>query len=714
MINVEKYIIEEENSCKIEFGKYATNVYKKHVNKYGEISASKIRKNVMDMYISALKQIEDVSKNNNLLLIGKVQSGKTSNLEMFTALAFDNGYNCVIIYGGYDNILLDQTCKRFRKTFDIDDQQISPGVPELFSTSDGEEVSALDGNVIETILQSNKPLIFISMKRPKALGMINNAISNFNKNLIKAFIIDDEGDQASLNTEFRKNKQSSTYQQIINMKSNLLNPLYLSVTATPQANVLLGEYSELKPDGLRLIEPGNCYTGAEFFHLDDVHIKEINEHDLEMFEKEEIPESLYNAIKYFIISSAIMKKRGINSKGIYYSDMIIHTSREKGNHQKVYNSVYNYIEIFKDNIKNNDPDIEIQINSLKEIFNENYFSKDILNEYEFSKLKNDIKDILNNTYIILQDGDGKITQQHLKHKYHKIYIGGDLLQRGLTFEYLVTTYFTRWPKKNGNMDTIMQRARWFGYRISYLDLCKIFTTKKIKGEYSTITESENDLWEQCYLIEKNELSIEDIIIEANSTSLLPTRKNVVSYKKIQFKRKWNSQKIGVFDRNIIKNNNFLIDELLNKLDFSPSSAGRNDEKTSNFYAYAPDVLIINLIRNVELIFNNLPFDKTTLIKMIKGKKIIIEKLFDLNGSYEVRERSFDPENNKIFALQQGPDTANVNLQKYKGDSYVIVNEEIITFQIFRIRPKINDLPCPEYDQFMFSIHFPEKKRGFVK
>ena len=85
-----------------------------------------------------------------------------------------------------------------------------------------------------------------------------------------------------------------------------------------------------------------------------------------------------------------------------------------------------------------------------------------------------------------------------------IIIGGNTLSRGLTIEGLTTTYFCR---RTGQMDTLMQMGRWFGYRSKYLDYCKIFTTKQIQIEYSALTESENDLWDQCYSIEKGELKL---------------------------------------------------------------------------------------------------------------------------------------------------------------------------------------------------------------
>lgn len=95
------------------------------------------------------------------------------------------------------------------------------------------------------------------MKRPAAMNKVNDLLARIDKSGLKAFIIDDEGDQASLNT--KKNKAldaSATYASIVSMKDHLNDPLYLSVTATPQALIFLDEYSRLRPDSIRLIEPG--------------------------------------------------------------------------------------------------------------------------------------------------------------------------------------------------------------------------------------------------------------------------------------------------------------------------------------------------------------------------------------------------------------------------------------------------------------------------
>ena len=269
---------------------------------------------------------------------------------------------------------------------------------------------------------------------------------------------------------------------------------------------MLGEYSELKPEKLFLIEPGDGYTGAEFFHLDDKHIIDVNKEDVAELNDGKIPNSIYNAVNYFLIASALMKKNGFS-----YTDMIIHTHRTNKEHARVFSFVYNYIQSIKDNISDNDPELEFQLQTISKVFTNHYFQKNIIDNVSFESIKPQLIEVIKDTHPILQDSQGASTQGNIKYKNHKIYIGGDLLQRGLTFKYLIATYFTRWPKNSGNMDTTIQRARWFGYRSKYLDYCKIFTTKQIQIEYSALTESENDLWDQCYSIEKGELTINDII-----------------------------------------------------------------------------------------------------------------------------------------------------------------------------------------------------------
>ena len=229
-------------------GFFVDKVFNKQKNKYGENQALKIKSRIKEIFNSCEDLMNSHDDNKNVLLIGKVQSGKTSNLEMISAFAFDNKYQCAIIYGGYDSSLLKQTCTRFKEMFDIKDvNEIESNTAELFSTNDINEndINNLDETIIKKLVLKNKPFFLISMKRPAAMNKIVKILNYIQKFNIKTFIIDDECDQASLNTKFRKNEESPTYSTIVEMKNLLNNPLYLAVTATPYANVLLSYKSEV-------------------------------------------------------------------------------------------------------------------------------------------------------------------------------------------------------------------------------------------------------------------------------------------------------------------------------------------------------------------------------------------------------------------------------------------------------------------------------------
>lgn len=716
---MEQYVINTEkqtNSVTIIQGKYYEKIHQKHLASYGEFGATNIRDNITSTFREALIQLNSPTKNNNMLLVGKVQSGKTSNLELFTALAFDNGFNLVIIYGGYDNTLLNQTTTRFKKTFDIpNDTSYSDDTPVVFSSDDSAQILTIDDEIIEDLLDANKPIFLISMKRPAAMNKVNDLLARIDKTNIKAFIIDDEGDQASLNT--KKNKEvdaSATYSSIVSMKNHLNDPLYLSVTATPQALIFLDEYSRLRPDSIRLIEPSNGYCGADAYHLyDSGAIELIDDEDQQELSDGILTESLKNAIRHYIIASAIMFNRGKKS-----SEMIIHSHRNVNNHSTIYRMVDAFIQSFKDQVQFDDQEgLEITKGEYIKAYL-TYFDSAVRQLYDFNSLWNIIcHKIICRVYLILKNSTGQITQANENLRKYKIYIGGDLLQRGVTFPNLVTTYFSRWAKDSGNMDTNLQRARWFGYREKWIDLCKIFTSETIAREFTNLSEIETDLWEQFYSIQSGEMQIDEILIHADNTKQKPTRKNVSSYSTVVFRSKWINQRVGIFDKNQITANNALVNNLLNNCEFQNTSSGRIDGGISAQYAIVNRTELSSLIDHMQIIFDLEPFERRPLIDLIESSgNIPIILMNDIDGSG--RKRSFYP-NNKIYALQQGADNKDKNKAVFLGDSHVIIDPNQINIQIHKIIPKKKDSSgniaiLTDYTQFMFAIYVPKGKKYYVK
>lgn len=705
----------EQKGVTVSQGTYYKSIHEKHVNSYGELDASNIRDNIVSTFTEALKQVENDDLNNNMLLVGKVQSGKTSNLELFTALAFDNGFNLVVIYGGYDNTLLSQTMNRFKKSFDIpNDLDYNDCNPVIFSSDDSKQLLAVDNEIVEDLLSSNKPIFLISMKRPAAMSKVNDLLQRINKTNLKAFIIDDEGDQASLNT--KKNKisdASSTYAEIVRMKNLLSDPLYLSVTATPQANIFLDEYSRLRPDSIRLIEPGKGYCGAEAYHLFDSDVIQlISNDDQQDLVDGKISNSLREAIYHYILASAIMYQRGKRT-----SDMIIHSHRNVSDHSVIYRSIESFIQAFKDDITYDNKDgLKVRFAEMKKCYKK-LFSEEVRAEYDFNILREIIcNNIVSRIYIILKNSTGQVTQSTEAYRKHRIYIGGDLLQRGVTFPGLVTTYFLRWANDGGNMDTNLQRARWFGYREKYIDLCKIFTSDNISREFTTLSEMETDLWEQFYSIQNSEMKIDDILIHADNTKQKPTRKNVVNYQTVSFKNRWLKQRVGVFDKLQLEENNRCILELESSVELIPTSAGRKDEQISAKYAMVDKSVLSGLIDQIQAVFDLEPFERRPLKELIESEgsiPIIFMKGHDSKG----RERSFY-QDNKIYALHQGADNKNKEKATYLGDSFVVVDKEKVNIQIHKIVPKRKTVDGnvieSDYTQFMFAVYIPKAKKYFMK
>lgn len=717
---MEQYIIEDNaqsSDCfSVVQGKYYGRIYEKHVRAYGEFGAINIRENIVNTFREAVVQIQSPKKSNNMLLVGKVQSGKTSNLELFTALAFDNGFNLVVIYGGYDGTLLNQTTTRFRKTFDIPyETNYTDDAPVVFSSDDSTQLLTVDDEIIEDLLEAKKPIFIISMKRPAAMNKVNDLLARIDKTKLRAFIIDDEGDQASLNT--KKNKAvdaSATYASIVSMKDHLDDPLYLSVTATPQALVFQDNYSRLRPDAIRLIEPGKGYCGADEYHLyDSGKIELINEDDQQDLTEGVLAKSLKKAIRHYIVASAIMFVRGRQS-----SEMIIHTHRNVTDHDTIYRMVDSFIQTFKDQVEYEDRDGLLVTRAELETIYKELFDQSVRTENDFDLLWNIIcTKIIRRVYLILKNSKGQVTQANEEYRKYKIYIGGDLLQRGVTFPGLVTTYFSRWAKDGGNMDTNLQRARWFGYREKWIDICKIFTSESIAREFTNLSEIESDLWEQFYSIQSGEMQIDEILIRADNTKQKPTRRSAASYTAVSFRNKWIKQRVGLFDKNQVDANNHLVDDLLSSYHLEDTSAGRLDGAVTAKYAIIERDKLSALINHMQAIFDLEPFERRPLIDLIESSGLIpVILMRDVDGAG--RKRSFYP-NNKIYALQQGADNKDKTKAIFLGDSHVVVDKDQVNIQIHKIIPKKKDpsgdmVLLTDYTQYMFAIYVPKEKKYYVK
>lgn len=718
---MEQYTIKRSDwTPSIIEGNFFHRIHDKHIELYGKKGANNIVDNVRATYSKLMKQLAaNQDGNHNSLLVGKVQSGKTSNLELLTALAFDNGYNFLIIFGGYDTDLLRQSTERFGSTFETTggEEVLYSDTPVLFTTNDltkeSLSINSLDPDFAKQLLEDGRPIIITCLKRPPAMKAALKAIANIQETVsgIVPFIIDDEGDQASLNTAKDKARNSTpTYKHIVKIKEVLHNPLYLSVTATPQANIFQEDISELNPASIHTVQPGNGYDGASVYHLSENQIVEEVEDSGSL---SLISNSLKEAIYYFFIASTIKRLRATHKKDMR-SDMIIHIDRTIAAHGSIYSATHDMLEEIKQAFVNDDS-VEFYKKQLKKSYDK-FLNDDVKTQYSFADILNKVSNTILSTGAILQNGIGKHTKEKELTKLHKIYIGGDLLQRGLTFSNLIVSYFTRFAKSGGNMDTTLQRARWFGYRSKYLDLCKIFTTSEIAKEFTVLAEVEDDLWEQFEDVEKGLLEIKDIIIQAENTKQKPTAKNKAKFKKILFKNRWVKQKFIVTNVDEISTNNTYIKNLIESIpNWIPTNESSNIGNQTAKYAIFTTEQLNDLIQSIETAFDREPFNKVA-IKDLVGSSDIPVILMWTDDDNKTRYRSIynDAALDRIKALHQGANTTDVEKLTYYGDQKVIVDLNKINIQIHYISPGVSKNERLGKDQYMFAIYIPKDKVYFVK
>ncbi len=719
---MEQYIINRPgSSIPIVEGKYFARIHMRHIEAYGETGANNIVQNVRATYQKLMQQVHgNPLGNHNSLLVGKVQSGKTSNLELLTALAFDNGYNLLLIFGGYDKDLLNQSTERFGSTFGTDggNEVLFSENPVLFTTNDPTKesihINSLTPEFVKQLIEEDRPIIITCLKRPRAMELTYKVLESVMDSVegITPFIIDDEGDQASLNTANDKAKKSTpTYKKIQNLKKILENPLYLSVTATPQANIFQEDISELNPASIHTVQPGMGYDGASIYHLGDNDIiATVQDND----DLARMTSSLKEAIYYFLIASAIKRLRATKKKEML-SDMIIHVDRTVAAHGSIYSSIYDFLgEIRQAFIENES--ISYYENLLKKSYDK-HLKEELKSLYPFdNNLVKEISKVILSTGAILQNGLGKHTKDLELTKLHKIYIGGDLLQRGLTFPNLIVSYFTRFAKSGGNMDTTLQRARWFGYREKYLDLCKIFTTEEISKEFTVLAEVEDDLWEQFEDVEKGLLEIKDIIIQAEDTKQKPTAKNKAKYKTILFKNRWIKQKFIVTNNNEIRDNNARIEELIASIPvWDKTTEGSNIDQPTAQYALFSSEQLRSLIESINTAFDREPFNKKPLLDLVDQSDIPVILMWTDNDD-KTRYRSIynDAAQDRIKALHQGANTTDETRLTYFGDKKVVVDPTKINIQMHYVSPGLNKANRLGKDQYMFAIYIPKGKKYFIK
>lgn len=500
------------------------------------------------------------------LVVGQVQSGKTANYTGLICKAADAGFNFIIVLAGIHNNLRSQTQSRIDEGFLGFDTQyeraysinsttkigvgLIPGfdsaIANSYTTSiDKGDFNSRAANTAGFNFNAPQPIILVVKKNASVLKRLykwlcaqtsgKKQISN--KSLL---LIDDEADNASINTKKDKDTDPTAINDNIRKIIQLFNrSAYVGYTATPFANIFIAQdETDLFPRDfiINLPAPDNYIGPNKVFGTysetseeeDDVlpivipiddykaFIPDGHKKDDKKPTKSDIPESLKLAIKCFILTCAIRRARGQENK---HNSMLIHVSRYQVWQNEIRDIVNEQFRYYKQEIEANDPAVLAEFRALLE-GNVNgcpsykQITEKIKGSPSLSKIDQDltvhkwdeIKPLLYQAVQKIEvksingsSGDVVDYQLNSKTGISVIAIGGDKLSRGLTLEGLSVSYFLRASKM---YDTLMQMGRWFGYRPSYVDLCRLFTSSELNEWYRHIAVASSELLDEFdYLAE---------------------------------------------------------------------------------------------------------------------------------------------------------------------------------------------------------------------
>lgn len=477
------------------------------------------------------------------LVIGHVQSGKTANYLGLVAKAADAGYKFIIVIAGVHNNLRKQTQERIDEGFvgrtkDEDRWKIVgvgyDGYPHPASlTNIYTDFNKNTANQGWSINDFSKPVVLVIKKNVSTLKSLHRWLDELNSQGhgkikdVPMLMIDDEADNASINTKKEDNDPTQTNRRIREILSLFDKSCYVGYTATPFANIFINPDAygdeqlreELFPrDFIYCLDAPTTYFGPDKVFLDDESSERILEtiDDAENylpfshkkdFEVYDLPPSLYKAVRQFVVVKAIRNIRDHNAK---HSSMLVNVSRFVDIQNVVRTHINIYLKKLKEAIKANylmpegvsGKNEHMQL--IRSVFEENFYDCDV----EWSEVKQALYDAAESirTFVVNSKSDEPLDYKRYERAgvgLVAIAVGGLSLSRGLTIEGLCISYMYR----NTRMyDTLMQMGRWFGYRSGYDDLCRVHLSRDSIDWYSHIAESSDDLREQIKQMRRDGLS----------------------------------------------------------------------------------------------------------------------------------------------------------------------------------------------------------------
>ncbi len=418
--------------------------------------------------------------NSTVLALGYVQSGKTTSITALSAAAADKGFKVIVAILGSTLLLRDQNRTRVEDYLGLEENNYRwVSFTELSPSRTPKDIASW--------LTRDRVILIPVLKNPSVIKKVTAILEQVNLAGLKCLVIDDEADQASLNTQVKSDGESSTYAAIKNLRSVLPEHLYVQYTATPYAPLLLSPTDHLMPTHVEFLIPGHGYTGGREFFVDHASkvLRTIPSGDEQNARNQitELPQSLEVALANFFVGAVHLYLDDKESAPI---SMLIHSTFKNDLQEKYKFLLDRHIENFKKLEDRSASDfgelIKSEMHRLYELG---------IPQVSADVFWKTLDYVLKETHLWLVNSATEVKKVQWNLVPFHILIGGNKLDRGFTVEGLTVTYMNR--PASEQIDTIEQRARAFGYRTNLLPYCQFFATIRTINTLKGIVHTEDDL-----------------------------------------------------------------------------------------------------------------------------------------------------------------------------------------------------------------------------
>lgn len=438
------------------------------------------------------------------LVLGHIQSGKTTNYTAAIAKAADRGYRFFVVLAGIHNELRRQTQSRLAQ------QLVEPNKPFWHQLTKEEHDFVPPANAPAFFSKYSKQAVLCVIKKNavilrKFIAWLEDAGMALDQ--ISALVIDDEADQAAVATK--------TINPLIRKVLDVLPRAgYIGYTATPFANLLIDPSAgDLYPkdfvvdlekppgyfgtevifgrqplDGEDPLDGDDGYDMVRIVPDDEVpDVRPLTKHEVDGFAPH-VGGELERAVRWFWLATAARRVRG---GGVSHSTMLIHTSVRVPVHRSFRNPLEDMAQRTSRRWSAGDEALRNELQAQWQ----NEIARVPASEFgeipvTFDELAGELGDVFEATRIVLDNSASSDRLDYRDGRQTAIAVGGNTLSRGLTLEGLISSYFVR---SSTAYDTLLQMGRWFGYREGYADLPRVWMTQELRQWFADLAGVEAEI-----------------------------------------------------------------------------------------------------------------------------------------------------------------------------------------------------------------------------